>query len=58
MTGIEGELPGFQSNPNDIGKCSSCGIILRSRHEKEVMMCKDCQNRHRDREDIVGKDKK
>ncbi|MFC7060838.1 hypothetical protein [Halobacillus seohaensis] len=55
MPSSESELPGFQSNPNDFGKCSSCGVILTSRKEAELTLCNDCQARHKDREEIMGK---
>ncbi|GGF21107.1 hypothetical protein GCM10010954_19850 [Halobacillus andaensis] len=58
MPGPESELPGFQSNPNDFGKCSSCGVILTSKQEAKATLCKDCQERHKDREDVMGKSKK
>ncbi|MCP3027463.1 hypothetical protein [Halobacillus sp. A5] len=55
MPGPESELPGFQSNPNNFGKCSSCGVILTSKKEAKVTLCKDCQDRHKAREEVVGK---
>ncbi|MFC7319466.1 hypothetical protein [Halobacillus campisalis] len=57
MKGPDSELPGFQSNPNDLGKCSSCGVVLTSKKDAKIGMCKDCQERHRDRDDIAGKNK-
>ncbi|UOQ95189.1 hypothetical protein MUO14_09805 [Halobacillus shinanisalinarum] len=53
MVDIESELPGFQSNPNSVGKCSSCGKKLMTKKEAEITMCKDCQKRHRDKDHIL-----
>ncbi|ELK47442.1 hypothetical protein QRD89_17450 [Halobacillus sp. ACCC02827] len=50
MPGPEHELPGFQANPNEFDKCSSCGTLLTSKQEQEMKLCKECQRRHKDKE--------
>ncbi|WP_079528528.1 MULTISPECIES: hypothetical protein [Halobacillus] len=57
MVDIESELPGFQSNPNTLGKCSSCGKMLRTKQEAKITMCKDCQKRHRDKDHVLDEEK-
>ncbi|UFT99017.1 hypothetical protein KO561_17800 [Radiobacillus kanasensis] len=54
MIGPEAHLSGFQANPNEYGKCSSCGKLLTSKEEK-MKMCSDCQNRDREKEFIPKK---
>jgi|GEM_PF-6749522 len=49
MPGPENELPGFQANPNEFGKCSNCGKLLTSKKEAEIKLCKECQKRHKDK---------
>ncbi|SIS40774.1 hypothetical protein [Salimicrobium flavidum] len=50
MPGPEHELAGFQPNPNEFDKCNNCGTMLKTKEEKEVKLCKDCQERHKDLE--------
>ncbi len=49
MPGPENELPGFQANPNEFGKCGSCGRLLTGKKEAEMKLCSDCQKRHKDK---------
>ncbi|WP_246363854.1 hypothetical protein [Halobacillus locisalis] len=49
VPGPENELPGFQANPNEFGKCGSCGRLLTSKKEAEMKLCSDCQKRHKDK---------
>lgn len=49
MAGPENELFGMlQPNPNEFGKCSTCGKLLQTKQEAKVKTCKECQRRGRD----------
>ncbi|UOQ45244.1 hypothetical protein MUN89_04660 [Halobacillus salinarum] len=50
MPGPENELAGFQANPNEFGKCGRCGKLLATKTEKEMKLCKDCLQRHKDKD--------
>ncbi|MCT2538237.1 hypothetical protein NC661_10605 [Aquibacillus koreensis] len=52
MVQRDSELVGYQSNLNDIGKCHNCGMVLKTKQEKEMQLCQDCQERHKDVEEI------
>ncbi|KGX93791.1 hypothetical protein N781_00905 [Pontibacillus halophilus JSM 076056 = DSM 19796] len=55
MVGPEHELFSMsQANPNEFGKCSTCGQLLRTRQEKGMKTCAECQLRGRDKESEIS----
>ncbi|GEN53447.1 hypothetical protein [Halobacillus faecis] len=42
------EMPGFQTNPNNYDECQRCGKPLQMKEEREINLCKECQNRQED----------
>ncbi|WP_194709669.1 hypothetical protein [Radiobacillus deserti] len=55
MVGPEAHLSGFQGNPNEFGKCSSCGRLLTNKQEEKMKLCTDCQERNKEQEFIPEK---
>ncbi|WLR48830.1 hypothetical protein LC065_06545 [Halobacillus litoralis] len=42
------EMPGFQTNPNNYDECQRCGKPLQIKEEREINLCKECQNKQED----------